>query len=140
MSRLSENVYRSHGHPTRRNALAASCVGVCDMESSSLKKGISALQLSREMEITHKSALFVLRRIRHGAGEAEPMKLTGTIEVDELYVGPRRPRHKGISKQGRGTLKTPVVGMVQRGGDVRFQMLERVTAENLTTSLQKTPT
>ncbi len=83
------------------------------------------------MEITHKSALFVLRRIRHGAGEAEPVKLTGTVEVDELYVGRRRPRHKGISKQGRGTLKTPVVGMVQRGGDVRFQMLERVTADNL---------
>src|SRR3954469_20522077 len=32
------------------------------------KKGISALQLSREMQITHKSALFVLRRIRHGMG------------------------------------------------------------------------
>ena len=53
------------------------------------------------MEITHKSALFVLRRIRHGLGEALPEKLTGTIEVDELYVGPRRPRYKGISKQAR---------------------------------------
>jgi transposase-like protein len=100
-------------------------------KACSSKKGISALQLSREMEVTHKSALFILRRIRHGLGEALPEKLTGTVEVDELYVGPRRPRHKGISKQGRGTLKTPVVGMVQRNGDVRFQMLERVTAENL---------
>jgi transposase-like protein len=100
-------------------------------KACSSKKGISALQLAREMEITHKSALFILRRIRHGLGEALPEKLTGTVEVDELYVGPRRPRHKGISKQGRGTLKTPVVGMVQRNGDVRFQMLERITAENL---------
>ena len=33
------------------------------------KRGVSALQLAREMEITHKSALFVLRRIRHGLGE-----------------------------------------------------------------------
>src|SRR6266853_5846094 len=73
-------------------------------KACSSKKGISALQLSREMEITHKSALFVLRRIRHGLGEVAPEKLTGTIEVDEVYVGPRRPRHKGISKQGRGTL------------------------------------
>jgi transposase-like protein len=32
------------------------------------KKGISALQLSREMEITHRSALFVLRRIRFAMG------------------------------------------------------------------------
>jgi transposase-like protein len=100
-------------------------------KACSSKKGISALQLSREMEITHKSALFILRRIRHGLGEQNQPELTGTVEVDEVYVGPRRPRHKGISKQGRGTLKTPVVGMVQRGGDVRFQMLERITAENL---------
>ncbi len=100
-------------------------------KACSSKKGISALQLSREMEITHKSALFILRRIRHGLGEVNEPKLTGTIEVDEVYVGPRKPRHKGISKQGRGTLKTPVVGMVQRGGDVRFRMLEKVTAENL---------
>ena len=64
-------------------------------------------------------------------GELSAPKLTGTVEVDEVYVGPRRPRHKGIPKQGRGTLKTPVIGMVQRGGDVRFQMLEKITAENL---------
>jgi transposase-like protein len=37
-------------------------------KAASSKKGISALQLSREMEITHKSALFVLRRLRHGLG------------------------------------------------------------------------
>lgn len=100
-------------------------------KACSSKKGISALQLSREMEITHKSALFILRRIRHGLGELNAPKLTGTVEVDEVYVGPRRPRYKGISKQGRGTLKTPVIGIVQRGGDVRFQMLEKITAENL---------
>lgn len=74
-------------------------------KACSSKKGISALQLSREMEITHKSALFILRRIRHGLGEVDQPKLTGTIEVDEVYVGPRRPRQKGISKQGRGTNK-----------------------------------
>jgi transposase-like protein len=100
-------------------------------KACSSKKGISALQLSREMEITHKSALFILRRIRHGLGEQMPEKMMGTVEADELYVGPRRPRQKGISKCGRGTVKVPVVGIVQRDGDVRFRMLERVTAENL---------
>ena len=74
------------------------------------KKGCSALELSRQMEITHKSALFVLRRIRHGLGHdvASP-KLTGTIEVDETYVG-GRPRYRRSRKDqgtrvGRGTLK-----------------------------------
>ena len=100
-------------------------------KACSSKKGISALQLSREMEITHKSALFVLRRIRHGLGSGpDSPKLTGTVEVDETYVG-GRPRYKGTSKRGRGTRKTPVLGMVQRGGDVRFQVMQRLTAENL---------
>jgi len=96
------------------------------------KKGISALQLSREMEITHKSALFVLRRIRHGMGadtKTAP-KLTGTIEIDETYVG-GKPRYVGGNPVGRGTRKTPVVGMVQRGGDVRFRMMERLTINKL---------
>ena len=99
-------------------------------KACSSKKGISALQLSREMEITHKSALFILRRIRHGLGEAYQPKLTGTIEVDEVYIG-GKPRFKNTTKRGHGTWKAPVVGIVQRGGDVRFQMMERVTAENI---------
>src|SRR5947207_2267260 len=99
-------------------------------KACSSKKGISALQLSREMEITHKSALFILRRIRHGLGEVMPDKLTGTIEVDEVYIG-GRPRYKFVSKKGRGTSKTPVVAIVQRGGDVRFQMMQRITGENI---------
>ena len=89
-------------------------------KAASSKKGIAALQLSREMEITHKSALFVLRRLRHGLNEDAPEKLTGTVETDEVYLG-GRPRYTGTSKRGRGTDKTPVVGMVQRGGDVRFR-------------------
>jgi transposase-like protein len=51
-------------------------------KAASSKKGISAPQLSREMEITHKSALFVLRRIRHGLGEVNPHADTGrSLEV-----------------------------------------------------------
>lgn len=100
-------------------------------KACSSKKGISALQLSREMEITHKSALFILRRIRHGLGsDAASSKLTGTVEIDETYVG-GKPRYRGQSKDGRGTRKTPVVGMVERGGDVRFRMMERLTIDQL---------
>jgi transposase-like protein len=99
-------------------------------KACSSKKGISALQLSREMQITHKSALFILRRIRHGLGEVDAPKLTGTVEVDEVYIG-GKPRYKGISKRGRGTEKIPVLGLVQRGGDVRFRMMERITGETI---------
>jgi transposase-like protein len=99
-------------------------------KAASSKKGFSALQLSREMEITHKSALFVLRRLRHGMNEENPEKLTGTVETDEVYAG-GRPRYPGVSKSGRGADKTPVMGMVQRGGDVRFRVMERLTSERV---------
>lgn len=99
-------------------------------KAASSKKGISALQLSREMEITHKSALFVLRRLRHGLEEQNPEKLTGTVEVDEVYIG-GRPRYLNESKRGRGSDKTPVLGMVQRGGDVRFKVMERLTSDRI---------
>jgi transposase-like protein len=99
-------------------------------KACSSKKGISALQLSREMEITHKSALFILRRIRHGLGEVQPEKLMGTVEADEVYIG-GKPRFKRTSNRGMGADKVPVVGLVQRGGDVRFRMLNRVTADQL---------
>ena len=100
------------------------------LKACSSKKGISALQLSREMEITHKSALFVLRRIRFGLGQKNQPKLTGTVEADELYVG-GKPRYKWDSKRGRGTKKVPVVGIVQRGGDVRLGAMKRLTADKL---------
>src|SRR3990167_7005178 len=79
-------------------------------KACSSKKGISALQLSREMEITHKSALFVLRRIRHGLGHQQnnDPKLAGTVEIDETYVG-GKPRYRGLPK--RGYDKAPVFGM-----------------------------
>jgi transposase-like protein len=105
-------------------------------KAASSKKGFSALQLAREMEITHKSALFVLRRIRHGLGEVDPPKLTGTVEVDEVYLG-GRPRYPNVQKRGRGADKMPVVGMVQRDGDVRFRAMNRITAGNLNRVIQE---
>jgi transposase-like protein len=105
-------------------------------KACSNKKGCSALQLSREMEITHKSALFVLRRIRHGIGDPEPRrKLSDTVEADEVYVG-GKPRVKGISKRGRGTSKTPVLGIVERGGNARFKVMQRLTAEDLEAAIE----
>jgi transposase-like protein len=99
-------------------------------KAASSKKGLAALQLSREMEITHKSALFVLRRLRHGLQEWCPPKLTGTVEADEVYIG-GRPRYVSRANMGNLDAKTPVVGVVQREGDVRLCVMERVTAANI---------
>jgi transposase-like protein len=104
-------------------------------KACSSKKGISALQLSREMEITHKSALFVLRRIRHGLSadvlRAETPKLTGTVEADETCVGGKNKRGTLRGRPGPTSHKATVFGMVQRDGDVRFRMMDRLTADRL---------
>jgi transposase-like protein len=52
------------------------------------KKGISALQISRECSISYKSALFLMHRIRYAMTEPESKeKLQGIVEIDETYVG-----------------------------------------------------
>lgn len=88
------------------------------------KKGVSALQISRECRISYKSALFLMHRIRHAMADLSPdrPKLTGTVEADETYVG-GKPRHKGTGFKTRADRKSPVIAVVERGGDLRMRAL-----------------
>lgn len=99
----------------------------------SSKKGVSALQISRECEISYKSALYVMHRIRRGVEDLAAPKLSGTVEADETYVG-GKPRNRRPGGQGK-TDKTPVIGVVERGGEVRYRMMERVTSKGLKAAL-----
>jgi transposase-like protein len=97
---------------------------------TSSKKGISSLQIARELGITHKSAWFMTHRIREAMRtENLPKPTKGIVEMDETYVGGRPSR--GAGRRGRGTAKTPVVALVKRGGDVRAAVVDRVTSKNL---------
>jgi ISXO2-like transposase domain/Transposase zinc-ribbon domain len=100
------------------------------------KKGISAMQISRECEINYKSALLVIHRVRAAMSDngGNRQKLTGTVEVDETYVG-GKPRNKGSWNKRGAAGKMPVIGIVQRGGDLRLSYMERVTADNLAPAL-----
>jgi transposase-like protein len=94
------------------------------------KKGVSARQIQRQTQISYKSALFLMHRIRFAMTGPETDKLTGTIEADETYVG-GKPRFKGQNGFGRGTKKTPVFAIVQRNGNVRARVIPDVTAKTL---------
>jgi transposase-like protein len=93
------------------------------------KKGISSLQLSKDINVTQKTAWFMLHRIRYAVKTKSFNKpLSGTIEADESYFGGKK--HKG--KTGRGSEnKTPVFGIVQRQGDVRAMPVPNVKGETL---------
>lgn len=88
------------------------------------KKGISGLQLQREIGVTYKTAWRMLKQIRLAMGnKATQKQFEAIIEMDETYVGgkPRKGnKHKkdddedDKNKRGRGSKKTPVIGVLER--------------------------
>lgn len=101
-------------------------------EACACKNGVSALELSRKIQVSNKTALFMMHRIRWAMAEdhTTPPKMTGTVEADETYVG-GKPRYRGTSKRGRGTSKQPVAAVVQRGGSVRTRIIPTVNSANV---------
>jgi transposase-like protein len=101
----------------------------------SSKKGMSSLQLKRILDLgSYRTALFMTHRIRHALKDPTfDTKLSGSVEMDETYVGGKYRHGKGTGKSN----KTPVVALVQRGGDMRSMVMERVTGENLRSAIRE---
>ena len=97
------------------------------------RKGVSALQLSKELGEQYRTAWHMLRRVREACGRGDS-KLTNVVEADETYIGGKES-NKHESKKlhaGRGAVgKAAVAGIRERGGKVKAKPVERVDAANL---------
>ena len=83
------------------------------------KKGISANQVKRTIGVSYKTAWYLCHRIRAAMGSAQKGQLTGTLEVDETFVGGKA---RGVG-QGYTGNKSTVAGIISRGGDIRLQVI-----------------
>ncbi len=95
---------------------------------------MSAYQLHRMLGITYKSAWFMAHRIRYAMTQPPLVgKLQGIVEADETYI-----EGKAHEKRGRGAEnKTPVLALIERGGDARTFQLDRVNGKNLKDAIRK---
>ena len=103
------------------------------------KKGVSAHQLHRTLEVTYKTAWFMAHRIREAMREQHTQTLGGPdkiVEADETFIG-RSPKRQKYSGSGGYAHKIAVVSLVERGGPIRsFKMHGPPTAHEIKSAIR----
>jgi transposase-like protein len=91
------------------------------------KKGMSALQIKRTLDIAYQTAWHLCHRIRAAMREINAELLRGVVEVDETYVG---GKVRGMGGGYKGN-KAIAIGAVQRAGKIRLQVIEHADKATL---------
>ena len=98
------------------------------------RKGISSLQLAKEIGVTQKTAWFLLHRLREACGGRNLTKLKGIIEIDECFVGGlegNKHENKKLHAGGGPVGKTAVLGMRERGGRTLARPSQQMTFDEI---------
>lgn len=106
------------------------------------KNGISSCELARALEVTQKTAWFMLHRIRLAMRTGTFRKLSGEVETDETFIGGRAANmHKAQREKrirGRGAVgKAIVQGLLERGGEVRAKCVASTDDMTLATNVRR---
>ena len=102
-------------------------------------KGIASTQLAKDLDITQKSAWFMLHRLRHAAQtKSFNAPLSGMVEAAETYIGGKEKNkhaHKRTPGSQGGANKIAVMGIMERDGELRAKVVPDSTAETLDAEL-----
>jgi transposase-like protein len=100
----------------------------------STAKPISAMSLSRQMQIQYRTCWHLLHRLRAMLADGVKLPLAGIIEADETYVGGKarnRQKHRPETTRGRSTDKPMVFAAIERGGEARTAVVASASATAL---------
>jgi transposase len=95
------------------------------------RNGVSALEIQRTFGMTYKCAWRLAHQLRKLMGGRETLKLHGKVQIDEAYLGGRKPGKQGVKKN-----KAVVLGMVENKGNIVAKVIPSLNSDAVFSAIQ----